>query len=67
MTTPERLATIEAILLRVENNLTSHVEWEEIKYNDMDDRFAAKWVEYVAVSTVILGIGSLMTILFNLI
>jgi hypothetical protein len=66
MTTPERLATIEAVLYRVETALISHMEWEELKYKDMDSRFASKWVEYLAVSTVIAGIGGVITILLNL-
>ena len=74
MTTLERLATMEAILVRVEKtmskldtSLREHVEWEEAKYRDMDARFAAKWVEYIAVSSIILIISGGITLLFNLV
>lgn len=37
----ERLAVIEDVLVRVENKLDKHIEWEENKYENLPKQYAS--------------------------
>ena len=68
----ERMARVETNIenikediIEIKNLLTEHVLWENEKYDEMDKKFSAKWVEKVVIGLIVGGALAGIGILLN--
>ena len=68
----ERMARVETNIenikediIEIKNLLTEHVVWENEKYDEMDKKFSAKWVEKVVIGLIVGGALAGIGVLLN--
>ena len=68
----ERMARVETNIenikediIEIKNMLSDHVIWESEKYDEMDKKFSAKWVEKVVIGLIVGGALAGIGVLLN--
>jgi tetrahydromethanopterin S-methyltransferase subunit B len=61
----QQVENIEKGVDRIEKALTSHVDWEANKYDNLNNKFSGKWVEKVVITLSIAAISALIFIINN--
>lgn len=57
-----KMDNTESALKRIEDALTSHINWEAKKYEEMGGKFSGKWVEKVIIALVVSVLAGLIAI-----